>query len=234
MKDTELLQQVLEIGSPWQITRVVNNPAGRQIEVWVAEQAGRTGWFFGQKQAVAEGPERVWRHVNLGGWRCFIHVAASSGQALAGLPWCGDNDVPFTRTMARQIATLLWEGVKFQAICTLLDVRVDDLWKFKHGLDSGKTGLASAQAAPAAPSQEDSPASGVPDPGDPVWERLLDGSINIDIHVLSLKLLLTKLREQMQVITDAEVRMLKAHEMHRYFARYEQLLGHELAQLRQS
>ncbi len=64
-----------------------------------------------------------------------------------------------------------------------------------------------------------------------VGYALLDGSTNIDIRVLSLKLLLTKLREQMRVITDAEVRVLKAYELQRYFLRYEQMLGHELGQL---
>lgn len=225
MKDAELLQRMLAIGNPWQIVRVRDDLGERQIDVWVGEQTTRTGWFFGQKPVATGGPEAVWRHLNVGGWRCFVHVAANYGPALAGLPWCGEPDMPFSRAMARQVVALLGEGIKFPSICSLLDVRVDDLWKFKHSLDNGKVGLAPAPVEQAA--------SEVPAADDPVWEKLLDGSLNIDIHVLSLKLLLTKLREQMRLITDTEVRMLKAYEMHRYFARYEQMLGHELAQLRQ-
>ena len=41
---------------------------------------------------------------------------------------------------------------------------------------------------------------------------------------------MTKLREQFSMITDDKVRVLKAHELQRYFTRHEKLLGHELAQ----
>lgn len=241
MKSTELLNQLLELQGPWQIIKVRDDLGKQQIDVWVGTQTTRGGWFFGPKTAFGEGPEKVWRHINLGTWRCYVHAALPPGTATASLPWCGDEEMPFTRAMSRHIAALLWEGIKFQTICTILEVTVTDLWKFKHALDSGRTGLSTAPAAAAAPAgsaavaapaAEPANDSAVPDANDPIWEKLLDGSANIDVRVLSLKLLLTKLRDQMRVITDSEVRMLKACEMQRYFARYEQLLGHELAQLR--
>lgn len=232
MKDAELLQQVLEISNPWQVVRVRDDLGGHRIDVWVGEQGARSGWFFSSKPVLADGPENVWQHVNLGSSQCFVHVPAASALPRDTQPWCGERDLPFSRALARQVATLLWEGLNLQTICVLLGVRVDDLWKFKHSLDRGKTGLASDHAD--APVVVSPPTSCVPDPNDPVWEHLLDGSLNIDIRVLSLKLLLTKLRDQMRVISDSEVRRLKAYEMHRYFVRYEQTLGHELAQLRKS
>lgn len=232
MRDAELLQQVLEITNPWQVVRVRDDLGERRIDVWVGEQGARSGWFFSSKPVVAEGPEEVWQHLNLGQSQCFVHVPVASALARGGQPWCGEREIPFTRALARQVATLLWEGINLQTICVLLGIRVDDLWKFKHSLDNGKTGLSPGHAA--APVAVSPPASAVPDPNDPVWERLLDGSINIDIRVLSLKLLMTRLRDQMRVISDSEVRRLKTYEMHRYFVRYEQTLGHELAQLHKS
>ena len=53
----------------------------------------------------------------------------------------------------------------------------------------------------------------------------------IDVRLLSLRLLLTKMREQMRLITDPEVRLLKCYELQRFFVRYEKTLGHELAQI---
>jgi hypothetical protein len=85
-------------------------------------------------------------------------------------------------------------------------------------------------AAPPARPQEAQ--STVPEPDHPVWEKLLDGSTSIDIRVLGLRLLLAKMREQMQAITDREVRMLKSYELQRYFARNQRQLAYELAQLR--
>lgn len=228
MKSEDLLRSVLEVEAPWQIVKVRDDLGKRQVDVWIAQQTGRSGWFFGSKATVPQDREQVWRHINLGGSRCLIHAVPAvlpGGQAPL---WCGDGDLPFTRAMSRQIASMLLEGVKFQSICSILDVTVADLWKFKHSLDSGKAGLSSA---PPPPPVAAAPSTRVPEADDPVWEKLLDGSTNIDIRVLSLKLLLTKLREQMRVITDAEVRVLKAYELQRYFLRYEQMLGHELGQL---
>lgn len=226
MKSEDLLRQALEIEAPWQITRVRNDLGRRQIDIWVGRESARSGWFFSARGGAPEARERAWRHINVGHSRCIVH-AAPPGDADSGqLAWFGSDDQPFTHGLSRQIAAMFREGINFQSVCSMLDIPVADLWKFKHGLDSGKAGL-----SPLAPPPAERPASGVPDASDPLWEGLLDGTINIDIRVLSLKLLLTKLREQMAVITDPEVRILKAHEMQRYFTRHEHMLGHELAQL---
>lgn len=49
--------------------------------------------------------------------------------------------------------------------------------------------------------------------------------------MLSLKLLMTKQREQVLRIQDSEVHALKAHELQRYFVRHAHLLAHELEQI---
>jgi hypothetical protein len=230
MKPEDMLRQALEIEAPWHISRMRNDLGKQQIDLWIAQEAPRSAWFFGTRSSPPQGNERTWRHVNIGKARCIVHAVPPSAPNQQPLPWFGETDQPFTHALARQIAGMFMEGVSFQAICSLLDIPVAELWKFKHNLDNGKAGLSSPQAVRTAPSTEPSN-SAVPDPVDPVWEKLLDGSINLDIHALSLKLLLTKFREQFLLITDADVRMLKTHEMQRYFVRHEKLLGHELTQL---
>lgn len=221
----ELLQRLLAVEAPWQVVKVRDDLGRGQIDVWVGRGGGRGGWLFGNRQAAPE-QETAWRHINLGHARCVVHApAAAAGDDR--LPWSGDGGQPFTRALARQIAGLFREGIKFQSVCTMLDIAVADLWKFKHSLDHGRAGLSGAPALPA-----EGDASSVPAAEHPVWAMLLDGSLDIDIRVLGLKLFLSKLREQMRLITDDEVRLLKAHEMQRYFVRYERQLGHELAQLR--
>lgn len=229
MKPEDLLRDALAIHAPWQIVRMRNDLGKGQIDLWVAQEAARSGWFFGPRSSVDQGNERIWRHFNIGNARCIVHAVPPSGPASDDLQWFGEDDQPFTRGLSRKIAGMFMEGLSFPAICSILDISVTDLWKFKHRLDSGKSGLSGAkQSAASAADQAD---SAIPGPNDPIWEKLLDGSISIDIRILSLKLLLTKLREQFSIITDGEVRILKAHEMQRYFARHEKLLGHELAQL---
>lgn len=232
----ELLGRLLAIEPPWQVVDVNCDTATRRIDVQIGPKAARSGWFSRQKVAAPDGVLQTWRHLNLAGWRCFIHAPATLGQGANGPSWGGDGDMPFTRAMSREVAKLLMEGLKFPAVCKVLDVQIGDVWKFKHGLDSGRTGLSEVRPPPASAAGKavDGAPARVPVPADPVWERLLDGSLDIDIRVLGLKLLLTKLRDHMRRIEDTEVRQLKVHEVHRYFARHEQVLGHELAQLRVS
>ena len=55
----------------------------------------------------------------------------------------------------------------------------------------------------------------VPDVKDPVWERLITGELNIHIKTLSLQLILTKLRQQVSLQQNDEVKQLKLRELHR-------------------
>lgn len=225
MKIELLLGQALAIQAPWQISRVRNDFSKDQVDVWVVQESARSSWFFSNRNEPQAGIEQSWRHINLGHLRCVVH-AVRPPVGSESLAWIGADDQPFTHTLSRQVAGMLRDGISFQSICHLLDVTVADLWKFKHSLDSGRAGLSALE-----PSIATSGHSRVPENSDPVWEKLLDGSLNIDIRILSLKLLLTKLREQFAQISDSEVRIMKAHEMQRYFVRHEKLLAHELAQL---
>lgn len=231
MKPEDLLRNALEIHAPWQIIRMRNDLGKGQIDLWVAQDSARSGWFFGSRSKIDQANERIWRHFNIGNARCIVHAVPPSGpaneRANDSLQWLGEDDQPFTHGLSRKIAGMFMEGLSFPAICSALDISVTELWKFKYRLDSGQSGLSGAKQ-PLASDQAD---SAIPGPNDPIWEKLLEGSISIDIRILSLKLLFTKLRGQFSNISDSEVRILKAHEMQRYFVRHEKLLGHELAQI---
>jgi hypothetical protein len=71
----------------------------------------------------------------------------------------------------------------------------------------------------------------LPDASDPLWLDLLQGQVQLDVRTLGLKLLLAKLRNQINVIQDEDMRMVKLVELHRYFLRHQSSLGHEIHQL---
>lgn len=229
MKADDWLHHALDIKAPWQISHMATDTGGRRIDLWISLERGRSGWFFGHRNSAPDQALPAWRHLNLGQFSCHIHANPRETGRFHELPWLGDEGQPFTRALAQQVGAYFKAGLSMQAICPLLDIPAADLWKFKHDLDHGRTGL-SASAGPAA----SEPGAGVPDAAHPIWAELLAGDIHLDIHVLSLKLLLTKLRDQVQRISDPEVRLMKAHELQRYFVRHAHLLGHELAQLNAS
>jgi hypothetical protein len=66
---------------------------------------------------------------------------------------------------------------------------------------------------------------------DPLWMELLQGQRALEVRALGLKLLLSKLRGQIDRIHDDDLRMVKLVELHRYFERNQAMLGHELAQI---
>ena len=229
MKAEELLHRLLEIEPPFQIVRIREDFGKQQIDVWIGQQTGKSNWLFGAKTATVSGDkEHVWRHMNLGNSRCIIHAEASSNGPKA--PWQGEVGQPFTRAMAHLIAGMMKDGIRLQSICAILDVSVGDLWKYRHSLDSGVTGLTTP--LPASVTDDGTPASAVPDLDAPVWSRILDGTATIEIRLLSLKLLLARMKEQMRTIKDPEVRVLKCYELQRFFVRHEKMLSHELAELK--
>ena len=203
---------------------------------------------------VAEGPELSWRHTQCLEFSCQVHTLDALDPSAMDLPWFGQLHLPFSNRLSHQVFTCLMEGMDLGAICSMLNLSFADVWKFKHALDLGQVHIANqhprkvrrstpgdsasvaAQAVQAAPS-EPSPAAvkvadGVPEVSDPLWEGLVTGRVDIQIKTLSFQLILSKLRQQVSVQQQDEVKLLKLRELHRYVQRNARSLQFELNQLR--
>lgn len=241
-----LWRQLLQVQEPWTVLECRADEFNRCMDVCIGVEAPR-GWFgLGRGKPVESGPEVMWRHIGFGGWKVQIRVRPPLGGELPRQQWAGEAGMPFTRALDRQILSLLNEGVSMAGVCNLLEVPMGELWRYRYAIDKGQHGVTEAvaeQAATVAPRPvsavlayfEDGvkpvPGSQVPSLTDPVWIRLVDGSLNLDVRVLSLQLLLSRIRSQVAVIADEEVRMMKLRDLHRYFIKNERMLSHELQQL---
>ncbi|MGS5089969.1 hypothetical protein ACVC7V_26095 [Hydrogenophaga sp. A37] len=235
--DRALLRQLLFIERPWEVREYRLDLRQRRCDVWVSQEPADRGWFGRGRKSVAPTDAVVWQHLALGAVRFHLHVALPVGFETRGLNWMGEPGMPFSRALAARVFALFNEGLSVQSVCSLLDLSLQDVWRYRYALDTGRTGAGQPSAAAeravapaAAPAVADD--SAVPDVTDPIWLRVLDGDMSLDIKVLSLKLMLTRLRSQLDLIHDDEVRMLKLKELHRYFVKNERVLNHELAQLR--
>lgn len=236
-----LWKQLLQVQEPWVIRECRADEFNRCMDVWVGVEAPR-GWFrLGRARAAESGPEVVWRHVGFGGWKVQIHVRPPAGGDLPRQQWAGEAGMPFTRALDKQILALLNEGVDMAGVCKLLDVPMAELWRYRYALDNGRHAV--GEGVRPAP-QTSSPVVAFPSGGaargsdsqvpaldNPVWARLAEGELDIDVRVLSLQLLLSRTRVQISVIADEEVRMMKLRELHRYFLKNERMLSHELQQI---
>lgn len=180
-----------------------------------------------------------WRHLNFMNFTCHVHTVDVLDERHHEMPWFGQPGLPFSNRFSHQVFVCLAEGLEMSAICEVMNIPFADLWKFKYALDHGlvkfeytaakKTGPARASAA--TPLSRPASSSGVPDAADPIWERLMTGERHLEIKMLGLQLIFTKLRQQFNQQQDDEVKVMKLRELHRYVERNERSLTHELHQL---
>lgn len=227
--DIRLLAQLLDLDPPWEITRHSLDRSRRRLDLWIGLEPPR-GWLGLVRRGPREADEHLWRHSNICGYACYLHVLIPRGSQPADLPWQGEPDMPFTRIMAKRIFDLLDEGVQPGPICKLWNLDLSDLWRYKYALEQGRF-----QAAPAPSTLPPAPADGgVPAPDNPIWGQLLQGALDIDLRALNLKLLLTRLRNQVRAVEDQHLLVMKQHELQRFFVRNQRSLDHELAQLKKA
>lgn len=234
------------IPHPWRATEYRIDEVAAMVHVWITRQPHTNGnkkrsWFsrLTTVQAIAEapinGPEMQWRHLNCMNFTCQIHTFDVLDERHFDLPWFGQPGLPFTNRLSRQVFACLKEGLEIPAICDIHNLAFADLWKFKHALDNGqaKFEYTPRQKTDTAAHLSRSADSGnVPDVKDPVWERLITGELSIHIKTLSLQLILTKLRQQVSLQQNDEVKQLKLRELHRYVERNQRSLEYELNQVR--
>jgi hypothetical protein len=221
----------------------------------------KRSWFGLRAVALAPRPVlqegQVWRHVDCMGYAAFIHTPDTLHDDDQGLDWLGPRQMPFTHGLSRKVFALLSEGLDLPVVCELLRIQFADLWKFKYALDNGLLpfeftplrrfkprpptapvsassafpfSLASSEASPSQPAPL-ADVDGVPDLAEPVWEQLITGELTIQIKTLGFQLLLSKLRQQVSMQHNDEVKLMKLRDLHRYVQRHERVLGHELAQI---
>jgi hypothetical protein len=244
---------LLDIAPPFAIIKSIASQNNKRFDIWISDQptlhtkasAEKTGWFGKKKQTAkssAAVPDidnyLVWRHLDVAGWKMYVHTPNPTPAAMKDEAWTGNPGQQFSNALSRIIFMMMGEGASLSLICSTLRLDLADLWAYKSALDKGLVGiqgqgvnLTRAQSAFNGVGQTQSSTSVVPGYEAPVWLNIANGSLNLDIKTLSLRLLLTKVKSQFTLALDDEVRSLHVRELHRYFERNQRALSHEIAQL---
>ncbi len=248
LTNSAILNVVLGVSDPWEVTKFHVNHNLKRIEVWIDQQSApktQRSWFGFKKEVAKQAASSAtgyspWRHLNLAGWPIYVHSPAPTPATLMHMPWTGEPGQHFSHGMSRLIFTMMGEGASLATICAALQVNLTDLWKYKMALDNGRVGVRANGANPARNSavQHELAAmatvgSVVPNLDDSVWQALAAGAMDIEIKTLSLRLLLTRVKSQYLMAADDEVRTLGIRELHRFFDKNQRALSHELAQIMQ-
>lgn len=235
-QDYSVLNDILGIQAPWQVTGTLVSPESRHLVVQVEHEPSRSG-FFGRRAATPVKRHLRWEHLALAGWRCVIQLGLREGEAPPQAAWTGEDPEGFSRGLSRQILDLLLAGATLDQLCVLLRLPIGALWKFKYRMDQGLArpgGPAPAPVQASRPAASAAPAAAAADPlgeASPVWMDLLAGRLALDVRMLGLKLLLSKLQREARLHTDADLHRQAAQEIHRYFVRSRPALAHEWRQI---
>ncbi|MEJ2045228.1 MAG: hypothetical protein P8X74_19060 [Reinekea sp.] len=221
--------QLLNLNAPWHIQQTKTNEQEKRYDIWISSESKKR-WFSLSRRLEAE--HFSWRHINIGKWQVHLHVTMARNVKAEELPWAGKPDIHFTHEFTSQILDFMKIGLSLKHIGQLLNITLPELWRLRYAIDNGQLNFPKTESIQIPPEVE-ADDTDIPSINSPVWIALVENRIEIKVQALALKMLLSRLRVQLENISDNEIRELKLQELHNYFVKNKQMLTSELAQLRE-
>ena len=241
---------LLGLNGDWHLQQIRLSRDGGSLELLVGRMKKKAGNWFGKEQwEMVDGPRHVWRHLDFGGMPTYVHAVLDGDATLYEQTWAAPRDQAFTRAMASYLVELLCSGADLGSVCKLHRIDLDTLWRFRFSLDrSGASLLVEPSALQRLRSHEStlrqmaltevtpkarSSASPIPGPESAVWVLIGSGEAPLQTNVFALRLLLARLRTEVESSLDDATRRLKCAKLHRYFTNNAAQLGDEIKQLKE-
>lgn len=223
MRDTEICRKLLQLEEPWNVDRVKVDVQARELHAY--QVAGKS--WFGRPSFVR--PKMRWRHANVGAFKTFIHATLPDDpEQRPESPFLGQVDSDFTHGLAQRVVECLRAGLGYRQVCNLLEIDVYLAWQIRHAIGEGQLseeGKLLDQGTNASSPRQ------IPPTGDPVWFRLLESEEAIDIHLLGLRLLLARCRQEFPALSSNDAKIMRVNTVRRFFIKHEKQLDHEISQL---
>ncbi|QNP49415.1 hypothetical protein [Diaphorobacter aerolatus] len=239
---------LLGLSGDWNLHQIRLSRDGSALELLVGRVKKVTHWFGKEQWENVDGPRHAWRHLDFGGMPTYVHAVLDGDEKLFEQTWAGPRDQAFTRAMASYLVELLCSGADLGSICKLHRIDLDTLWRFRFSLD--RTGGASLPVEPAAlqrlrshestmrqmalteVTQKAAASSPIPGADSPIWTLIGSGEAPLQTNVFALRLLLARLRTEVEASSDEATRRLKCAKLHRYFTNNATQLADEINQLK--
>lgn len=238
------ISQVLGVAAPWQITDVRLLPDTEMVSVQIEQVENNKSFFWFSRRNNSPIQRMRWEHISVAGRRCEILLLLRHNQSVPNEAWTGDHELPFTRELTQRVRIMLQEGISMSQLCHLLELPFSELWKYKYRFgvpkeskpqttpkekkEVAETPVANVPAPPTVKNGTLPPANSI------IWLLLLKGKLVLNVKVLSLKLLLTKALRDAQGHQNADLHLLAAQALYRYFERNQSMLVFEINQLAQA
>lgn len=228
MRDTEVCRRLLGIEEPWTVNRLRIDTQTRELHAFVGRGQG---WLA---RVVPDQPKSRWRHCNVGAYKAFIHATVTDGFSDEDkrVAFIGRPDTEFTTGLARKVTDCLKAGLRYREVCQLLDIDVHLAWQIRHAIQEGLLGKDMSTLADSMVTDlEQDVLPDIPPVSDVAWRRLLSSEGSLNPRLLSLRLLLTRARQEFGRLEDESARMIRINEIRRFFIKHRKQLGYEIEQL---
>jgi len=254
MQDLDFCKQILGLSDPWQVEAVEIDPPSNRLDIYVGFGTGTRKGLFGSSQNLCpqchtELPRTgdyeavTLRHLPLAGLRTYLHVppsgAVKSDQAdcICMHDWAASS-TRFTEPMQEQIVLALQNAVTNQAAAKLAGVSSAEVREISEATGIVPPGREADSETPRAAAEpveaheyqlEDT--GKVPGTSHSGWQRLIKGGLPIQTDSVALRMLLQRIRGNVEKDPSQQTRLAGAQALRQFFLKNQQLLSREIEML---
>ncbi len=257
MKTSELLLRLLKLEEPWVAKGVKVDYSHKRLHVWlvnteVISQEDDLDYNSQTCDSCAENSnfqwddqDVSWFHLGLGDYGTKVHTTiriyakpCNEENCVVKILYLGKTDLEVTDMLAFQVVELLSKGAAYSSVCNLFNIPLQTVWAIRQQFDSGNLNIdvqnqteIMGAIGGVTQAKTDDLRPLLPGVNHDAWLKLLAKDNGFKTRSLSLKFLLTKIRNQINNVQDEGSRKIKIGELRHYFDKHQRALSKEIAQL---
>lgn len=254
MQDLDFCKQLLGLTDPWQVEAVELDQPSNRLDIYIGfGTTGKKGLFGGSGSILCphcqtELPRTgdydavTLRHLPLANLRTYLHVPPN-GSVNSDQPGCdcmrewAAPGSKFTHAMQEHIVTALQSAASNQAAAKLAGISSSETREIseltgitpsnREAQETGRDTFDSSHD-----SHEFQIESGnVPEPSHPGWQRLINGQLPIETDSVALRMLLQRVRSNLEKDPSENTRLAGAQALRQFFIKNQQMLKREIGSL---
>lgn len=248
MNANHLLGNLIGIKKPFSIKKAKITPENKKLRLWVTSE--RT--LFNKKDIsfcprcenlsnnIFSMKNLTWYHLKVGGYITEITAsipiyAVRCNTKECGLiePWFSPPKSKLSYALTNEIIKLISQQINYSYICDYFKLPLNEIWAIKHQFDSGSLKIDPRGSLKRIPDRNKN--AGIktilPPSSQMVWKNILSKSSSFKTSSLSLKLMLTKIKTQVENMDDENSKDMKINELRYFFLKHKKVLRNEISQI---
>ncbi len=252
MQDLDFCKQILGLQDPWQVQAVEIDPPSNRLDIYIGYAGGRKKGLFGSSDQAtcphcqASLPQTgdyeavTLRHLPLANLRTYLHVPPAGmvqserDDCVCMRAWAAAGS-RYTQAMQEHVIDALQAAPTNQIAARLAGVSSSEAREISELTGIAPAGRDAAPAAETAAADSDdshdfdlADTSHIPGADHKGWQRLINGELPIQTDSVALRMLLQRVRSNVEKDPGEQTRRAGAQSLRQFFIKNQQLLKHEI------